>query len=197
MHVPISLINSLTEYVSLIYKICMVFSAETGGFFCPNEQCPDYGKRGMGNIALYNRYGRDNRRLLKCKTCHFKFSERRNTFFFGLHTKESKIREVIMYLLEGMSFREAAATAGIDKDTVLRIWKRFVAYCEEYMEGLLREFNIKLEDLILLLSQRRGNGRRSFEASVSGGLPVSQNFWETLCGDTDIASEEGLCGEHE
>ncbi len=174
----------------------MVFSAETAGFFCPNESCPDYGKKGLGNIVLHNKYGRDNRRLLKCRTCHFKFSERRNTFFFGLHTKESKIREVMACLLEGMSFREAAATARIDKDTVLRIWKRFVANCEESMEGLLKEFDIKLEDLIILLYQRRGQTRRSYMAAMPDGI-ARGNFWDTLYGDKELGSEEGLCGEHE
>ncbi|GAB4405520.1 MAG: hypothetical protein OHK0032_00010 [Thermodesulfovibrionales bacterium] len=136
----------------------MGFSAETMGFFCPNELCSDYGKKGLGNIVVHNRYGRYSRRLLRCKTCNFRFSERRNSFFFGLHTKENKIREVIKYLLDGKSFRQAAATAGIDKDTVLRIWKRFLAYCEESMDGLLKEFNIKLEDLIALLYQRKIGG---------------------------------------
>lgn len=132
----------------------MVLSIGTSDFFCPNDVCSDHGKRGMGNIVVYDRYGRESRRLLRCKTCNHKFSERRNTFFFGLHTKESKIKEVILYLLDGKSFREAAVDAGIDKDTVLRIWKRFVAYCEESMEGLLKEFNIGLEDLIRLLYRR-------------------------------------------
>jgi hypothetical protein len=175
----------------------MVFSAETAGFFCPNEGCPDYGKRGMGNITLYNRYGRDNRRLLKCRTCNFKFSERRNTFFFGLHTKESKIKEVIMYLLDGKSFREAAADAGIDKDTVLRIWKRFVAYCEESMDGLLKEFNIRLEDLIALLYQRGGHSRRSSDPALSADGGEPGNFWKTLCGQKEVGDEEELCREHE
>jgi len=53
-----------------------------------------------------------------------------------------------------MSFRETAAAANIDKDTVQRIWKRFVLYCEESMDSLLKEFNIKLEDLIMLLYKR-------------------------------------------
>ena len=30
---------------------------------------------------------------------------------FGLHTEEGKIREVIRYLLEGRSFREAAGSS--------------------------------------------------------------------------------------
>ena len=123
-------------------------------FFCPNEACGNHGKRGLGNIVIYDRYGRNRRKLLKCKTCKSTFSERRTTFFFGLHTKESTIREVIRNLQEGMSFREAAVASGLDKDTVQRIWKRFLVNCEESVESLLKEFNIKLEDLIALLYSR-------------------------------------------
>ena len=34
-------------------------------FFCPNGMCPDYGKRGKGNIVLKERYGKRNTALLK------------------------------------------------------------------------------------------------------------------------------------
>ncbi|MGB9715044.1 MAG: transposase [Thermodesulfovibrionales bacterium] len=123
-------------------------------YFCPNESCGNHKKKGHGNIVIYDRYGRNRRRLLKCKTCNSTFSERRSSVFFGLHTKESKIKEVIHNLLEGMSLREAADASGLDKDTVHRIWKRFVNSCEESVESLLKEFNIKLEDLILILYKR-------------------------------------------
>ena len=137
----------------------MGFSARLWDFFCPNESCADYGKKRLGNIIVYDRYGRVRRKLLKCRTCNSKFSERRSTFFFGLHTEERKIREVILYLLEGKSFREAAVAAELDKDTVQRIWKKFVVYCEESMEVLLKEFNIKLDDLIELLYRRNIKSR--------------------------------------
>lgn len=132
----------------------MEISLQLENFFCPNKSCEHHGKRGLGNIVLYNTYGKKQTKLLKCKTCHLRFSERRSTFFFGLHTQESKIKEVIFCLLRGMSFRETAVNSGLDKDTVHRIWKRFVAYCEESMENLLNEFNIHLEDLIVLLHNR-------------------------------------------
>ncbi len=181
----------------MIYKICMAFSAERGGFFCPNDICSDYGKKRMGNIVVCHKYGRDKRRLLKCKTCNHKFSERRNTFFFGLHTKESKIKEVILYLLDGKSFRQTAATAGIDKDTVLRIWKRFVAYCEESMEGLLMDFNIRLEDLITLLYQRQGYSRKPCESAMPACNKRTVSFWESLCGDEELTEGKRLCRGHE
>ena len=132
----------------------MVISLDLGEFCCPNESCEDHGKKGQGNIVLYHTYGKNKRNLLKCRTCHVRFSERHSTFCFGLHTQDSKIREVILHLMEGMSFREAATASNLDKDTVQRIWKRFMLYCEESMESLLKEFNIQLEDLIMFLHKR-------------------------------------------
>jgi len=136
----------------------MELSFKMKDFFCPNEACGDHGKKGQGNIVVYDRYGKNQRRLLRCKTCNFRFSERRNSLFFGLHTKDTKIREVIFYLMEGMSFREAASATDLDKDTVQRIWKRFMQYCEESMDSLLKEFNLKMEDLIMLLHKRIQKG---------------------------------------
>jgi len=132
----------------------MEISLKLDDFFCPNQSCEDHGKRGLGNIVVSDKYGKSQRKLLKCKTCNSRFSERHSTLFFGLHTKETKIREVILHLLEGMSFREAAIASDLDKDTVNRIWKRFLLYCEESMDSLLKEFNMKLEDLIILLHKR-------------------------------------------
>jgi transposase-like protein len=129
-------------------------------FFCPNKYCPDYSKRGLGNISVRNRYGKNHKRLLRCKSCDAKFSERKLTFFYRMHTKEAKIKEVIEYLLEGMSYREAANAAKIDKDTVQRIWKRFLDYCEESLNDLLEEFNIQLEDLVTHLYNRTSRKNR-------------------------------------
>ena len=132
----------------------MEISLKLAEFFCPNESCGNHGKKGLGNIVFIHTYGKEKRKLLKCKTCNHRFSERHSTFFFGLHTNEYKIKEVISHLLEGMSFREAAIAADLDKDTVQRIWKRFVNYCEDSVDNLLKEFNIQLEDLIILLHNR-------------------------------------------
>jgi len=44
-------------------------------FWCWQKDCPDFGKKGAGNIVLKERYGKDNRALLKCRTCGHCFSE--------------------------------------------------------------------------------------------------------------------------
>lgn len=132
----------------------MDISLDLSNYYCPNKFCEDHKKKGLGNITVSDTYGKNNRLLLKCKTCNFRFSERRTTLFFGFHTKDEKIKEVILYLLNGMSYRETANITNLDKDTVQRIWKRFLIYCEDIMKDLLEEFNIKLEDLIVLMTKR-------------------------------------------
>lgn len=123
-------------------------------YSCPNTTCADHGKKGQGNIVASSKYGKGHTRLMKCKTCNARFSERRSGFAYGLHTNEGKIKEVIEYLLQGMSYREAASAADVDKDTVQRIWKRFLLCCEESMNSILDELNLQLEDFIILLSQK-------------------------------------------
>jgi len=43
-------------------------------FFCPNEACSDYGKKGKENIVLKEHYGKQNTALLRCKACKKTFS---------------------------------------------------------------------------------------------------------------------------
>jgi hypothetical protein len=44
-------------------------------FCCLNEDCPDFGKRGIDNLTVCARYGKDRRRrMLYCRTCKTRFS---------------------------------------------------------------------------------------------------------------------------
>jgi hypothetical protein len=60
-------------------------------FWCWQKDCPDFGKKGAGNIVLKERYGKDNRALLKCRTCGHCFSETHGTPFFGLNTSIDEV----------------------------------------------------------------------------------------------------------
>ena len=46
----------------------MTSEIDLSQFWCWNEECPDYGKQDHGNIVIKQRYGKDNRALLKCRT---------------------------------------------------------------------------------------------------------------------------------
>ena len=52
-------------------------------FCCLNSDCPDHGKRGAGNLTVTGRYGPGKaRRMLRCRTCKARFSERKGTPLF-------------------------------------------------------------------------------------------------------------------
>ncbi|HMB05784.1 MAG TPA: hypothetical protein VKP69_18865, partial [Isosphaeraceae bacterium] len=46
-------------------------------FCCQNSDCPDAGRRGAGNLTVTGRLGKHRQyRLLYCRTCRARFSER-------------------------------------------------------------------------------------------------------------------------
>ena len=60
-------------------------------FCCQNPDCPDYGLRGHGNLRVGFRYGpAKQRRMLVCRTCQARFSERKGTALFASRLPEDQ-----------------------------------------------------------------------------------------------------------
>ena len=140
--------------------------------YCPNRGCKNYRKKGVKNISVIDRYGKSRYRLLRCRTCGFRFSERRWTIFFGLHTEESVIKETLVSLLRGKSIRKTADEMGIDKDTVQRIWKRVVKSWEKILEDFLEDLDLQSADFENLIPfghvnlQRPGINRKRKKSGI-------------------------------
>ena len=61
-------------------------------FCCLNYDCPDHGKRGAGNLTVTGRYGPEKaRRMLRCRTCKARFSERKGTPLFDARLPPEKV----------------------------------------------------------------------------------------------------------
>ncbi len=70
-------------------------------FCCQNAKCPDYGKRRVGNLSVSDRYGKnDEKRILYCRTCKGRFSERKGTPFFDARLPAAKVVSVLEHLVE-------------------------------------------------------------------------------------------------
>lgn len=89
-------------------------------FCCQNTSCTDYGKRGHGNLSCAMRYGAHQRRLLRCRTCKARFSERKGTPFFDSRLPPERVLSVLEHLDEGVGVRKTGRLVGVNKDTVVR-----------------------------------------------------------------------------
>jgi len=93
---------------------------DLSAFCCQNPDCPDHGQRGQGNLTVPMRYGPQRRRLLRCKTCKARFSERKGTPLLGAQLPEDKVVAVLSHIAEGVGVRKTARLVGVNKNTVVR-----------------------------------------------------------------------------
>jgi hypothetical protein len=89
-------------------------------FCCQNDQCPDHGKRGAGNLTVCGRYGKqETHRLLYCRTCRSRFSERKGTPLFRSKLTEDKAVSLFQHLAERCGVRSTARLVGVNRNTVV------------------------------------------------------------------------------
>jgi hypothetical protein len=106
-------------------------------FCCQNAQCADYGKRGLDNLSVRDRYGPQRRRLLFCQTCKSRFSERKGTPLFDTRLPEEKIVAVLQHIAEGCGVRKTGRLVGVNKDTVVRYCLRAGEHAEQLHDELV------------------------------------------------------------
>jgi transposase-like protein len=106
-------------------------------FCCQNSDCPDYGRRDADNLSVCMRYGRDcGRRLLSCKTCKGRFSERKGTPLFDSRLPQQKVLDVLRHLGDGCGVRQTARLVGVNKDTVTRLAHRAGGHARQLHDEL-------------------------------------------------------------
>lgn len=106
-------------------------------FCCQNTDCPDHGIRGRGNLTVCARYGPHQRRLLYCKTCKARFSERKGTPLFDTRLPEAKVVEVLAHIAEGCGVRKTGRLVGVNKDTVVRYSLRAGQHAQQLHDELV------------------------------------------------------------
>jgi transposase-like protein len=106
-------------------------------FCCQNQECPDYGKRGHGNLTVCMRYGRQQRRLLYCRTCKDRFSERKGTPLFDARLPQDKVVAVLQHVAEGVGIRQTSRLVGVSKDTVVRYSLRAGEHAQRLHDDLV------------------------------------------------------------
>jgi len=83
---------------------------DLSAFCCQNPDCPDHGQRGHGNLTACGHYGPQPLRLLDCRTCEARFSQRKGTARFDTRLPPDKV----------LGVRKTSRLTGVNKDTVSR-----------------------------------------------------------------------------
>src|SRR5262245_38531006 len=74
---------------------------DLSAFCCLNPSCADLGKRGHGNLTVTMRYGPNkSRRMLRCRTCTTRFSERKGTPLFDARLPPERVNDVLAHVAE-------------------------------------------------------------------------------------------------
>ena len=106
-------------------------------FCCLNADCPDHGKRGHGNLTVPMRYGARGRRLLRCRTCKARFSERKGTPLFDSRLPEEKVVALLHHVAEGVGVRKTSRLLGVSRDTVTRYSVRAGNHAQQLHDELV------------------------------------------------------------
>src|SRR3954469_17069212 len=107
-------------------------------FCCLNSDCPDHGKRGAGNLTVPHRYGPDkSRRMLRCRTCKARFSERKGTPLFDARLPTTKVESVLEHVAEGCGIRPTGPLWPVAPNPVARYLRLAGAPAEAAHGGLV------------------------------------------------------------
>jgi len=106
-------------------------------FCCQNPACPDHGQRGQGNLTVCARYGKHQRRLLYCKSCKARFSERKGTPLFDTRLPDDKARAVLAHLADGCGIRQTSRLVGVGTNTVIRYGLRAGGHARQLHDELV------------------------------------------------------------
>ena len=100
-------------------------------FCCQQPTCADHGQRAAGNLTVCMRYGKEKQlRLLYCRTCHARFSERKGTALFQARLPAAKVEAVLAHIGEGCGVRKTSRLVGVSRGTVARYCVRAGAHAQ-------------------------------------------------------------------
>ena len=114
------------------------------GDFCPDESCPDYGKRQDDQQHNIIKYGKTKagRQRYKCKTCDGTFTETKGTIFYRRRTSEDEIIDTLALIAEGNRISSLVRTKGHKEDTIIDWIRKAGQHAEAIEEALLSKYHL-------------------------------------------------------
>jgi LacI family transcriptional regulator len=94
---------------------------DLSSFCCLNPHGDDHGRRGSGDLRVHSRAGRRKQyRILLCRTCGTRSSEREGTPLFRSHLPEEKVVSILRHPGDGDGVRQTERLVEVHRDTVMR-----------------------------------------------------------------------------
>jgi len=113
-------------------------------FCCISPDCSEHGERGGENLRVQQTYGKsDTIRLLECKVCGLKFSERSHTALSGSRLPKEKIISILHHLAEGCGQRRICRLVGVSRDAVSRLTLIAGDHAKALHDELVRDVQVK------------------------------------------------------
>lgn len=109
--------------------------------FCPNMECPDRGKVGVGNIVSHSK----KEKRCKCKTCGKTFSVTRGTALYGLKKDAELFVMVITLLAFGCPVQAIVHATRLDERTVRSWWLKSGKQSEQVHESVIGTSQLDLQ----------------------------------------------------
>jgi len=114
---------------------------DLSGFCCLNSDCPDHGRRDAGNLTVTGRYGpHRERRMLRCRTCKARFSERKGTVRFGSRLDSEEVESVLEHIAEGCGVRQTERLCKVNRKTVARYSRRAGDHVQKVHDAFVAVF---------------------------------------------------------
>ncbi len=134
--------------------------------FCNNENCKTLGIRDHGNIVKAGNYTTtkgETKQMLKCNICNKRFSETRNTVFFGSHYSSETIGNIIRCAVEGNGVRSTARILDLSKDSVNKVILKAGEHAHRVLSDLLQSLHLEecqLDELWSFVNKKNSFRRR-------------------------------------
>ena len=107
-------------------------------FCCQRPDCPEFGQRGLGNLIVVGHYGKSQPlRLLYCRTCKARFSERKGTPLYRSSWPPEKALALTEHLADRTGVRATARLVGVHRDTVVRYSRLLGEHAHELHDELV------------------------------------------------------------
>ena len=149
------------------------------GEFCPNPNCPDFGKIQSEHQRNIKKNGKTSKGVQRyqCKTCGRTFTETFGTIFYRKRTPEHEILEILALLAEGARISSLARATGHKEDTILRWLREAAQHAEQVEEVLMADFKVKRGQLDALWTYvgnkgKKGATQRQRKKESSGVQPI-------------------------